>query len=125
MTGAPYSIGSDHWPGLSKLIEEIGEVDAELAEVALHRALGRVQQVCGKLLGTGGAVEHWDGSNLKERLEDELGDLRAAIRFVAAQCGLNSERMRAREYAKVELFEAWQAEGRALGEPRKANGETA
>lgn len=61
----PYSIGSDAWPGLSKLIEECGETI----------------QVAGKLMGTGGAVEHWDGSNLGDRLIEEIGDLQAAIEF--------------------------------------------
>jgi len=65
---APHSfaIGSDVWPGLSKLVEECGEV----------------AQVVGKLMATGGVAEHWDGTNLHSRLLDELADLRAAIGFV-------------------------------------------
>lgn len=63
----PYSIGSDRLAGLSKLIEECGEV----------------MQVAGKLLATGGDPAHWDGSDLHARLADEMADVDAAIRFVA------------------------------------------
>lgn len=87
----PYAIGSAHWPGLGKLIEEAGEV----------------QQVCGKLMGTGGEVEHWDGTNLKERLEDELGDLQAALEFVVAANGLDGARVGAQAARKLAWFQRW------------------
>lgn len=61
----PYSIGSTLLPGLSKLIEEAGEV----------------LQVAGKLLATGGNPAHWDGTDLIERLTEEIGDLQGAIEF--------------------------------------------
>jgi len=87
----PYSIGSDHWPGISKLIEEAGEV----------------QQVAGKLLGTGGESSHWDGSDLRERLQEEIGDLVAACFFVMEINGLDEERIRDRHQKKLELFKRW------------------
>lgn len=91
----PYSIGSTHWPGLSKLIEECGQT----------------LQICGKLLGTGGAVEHWDGEgNLKNRLEDELADLTAAIQFVQFACGLDAVSIELRVEEKLERFELWHRE---------------
>jgi NTP pyrophosphatase (non-canonical NTP hydrolase) len=65
-TERPYAIGSETWPGLSKLVEECGEV----------------LQVAGKLMGTGGQVEHWDGTDLRERMTEELADLLAAIDFL-------------------------------------------
>ena len=62
----PYAIGSGHLPGLSKLIEEAGEV----------------LQVAGKILGAGGVGAHWDGgADLDVRLAMELADLQAAIDF--------------------------------------------
>lgn len=64
-----FAIGDERWPGISKLVEESGEV----------------LQVCGKLVWTHGDVTHFDGSNLKSRLETELGDLLAAIAFVIAK----------------------------------------
>jgi hypothetical protein len=45
----PYSIGSTVWPGLSKLVEEMGEVG----------------QVVGKLIATGGDPAHRDGTDLR------------------------------------------------------------
>lgn len=92
----PFSIGSDRWPGLSKLIEEMGEVG----------------QIAGKLLGTGGAIQHWDGSNLKDRLEEELADLSAAIGFVIAACELDEAAIERRCMLKLETFIQWHREGR-------------
>jgi hypothetical protein len=65
MSAGDFSIGSDVWPGLSKLIEEAGET----------------LQVAGKLIATGGEEDHWDGTNLRARLTEELGDLLAAAQF--------------------------------------------
>lgn len=59
-----YSIYSPHWTGLSKMIEEAGEVI----------------QVGAKIITAGGGVD-WDGSDLTNRLQDELGDLMATIDF--------------------------------------------
>ena len=89
-----YAIGSRKWPGLSKLIEEAGEVT----------------QVAGKLLGTNGAAQHWDGSNLRERLVEEMGDMLAAVRFVANHNELDYGAILARETAKYELFCQWHAD---------------
>ena len=96
-TPGPYSIGSDHWPGLSKLIEECGEVI----------------QVAGKLLGAGGEVEHWDGTNLRDRMASELGDLLAAIQFFGSMNDIDSERLAARMEQKVELYCEWHEAGLA------------
>lgn len=60
----PYCIGSDEWNGLSKLIEELGEL----------------QQVCGKLIGSEGNVDHWSG-DLREKFIEEIGDVYAALDF--------------------------------------------
>lgn len=60
-----FSIGSKVWPGTSKVIEEMGEL----------------QQLLGKLLGTAGETKHWDGSDLKERLKEEIADVMAALEF--------------------------------------------
>lgn len=92
-TYGPYSIGSDHWPGVSKCVEECGEVG----------------QVLGKIMGAGGDRMHWDGSDLHERLEDEFADLHAAMAFTAKKNGLDERRIQARCVAKLALFEAWHA----------------
>lgn len=86
-----FAIGDDEWPGISKLVEECGEV----------------AQVCGKLMGTRGAATHYDGSNLKLRLEEELADLQAAINFVRAACALDADAIEARAIKKLTLFLQW------------------
>ena len=60
----PYCIGSDEWNGLSKLIEELGEL----------------QQVCGKLIGSQGESNHWSG-DLHAKFIEELGDVYASLDF--------------------------------------------
>ena len=86
-----FNIGSKKWPGLSKLIEEAGEV----------------QQVCGKLIATDGEIAHWDGSNLKERLEQEIGDLLAACKFVERYCDLDARAISVRSVQKMATFVGW------------------
>lgn len=91
----PFSISSEVWPGTSKLIEEIGELG----------------QVLGKLIGTGGAVDHWDGSNLNVRLVEEIADVLAAAEFFVDANGLDSAAISERRQAKLALFEQWHADG--------------
>ena len=93
-----YAIGSDCWPGTSKLLEEMGEL----------------QQVIGKLIGASGQAEHWDKSNLRERIVEEAGDLLAAIQFFR-QHNLTTEENEAiaqRCAQKHVLFEKWHQEQR-------------
>lgn len=88
----PYCIGSDEWNGLSKLIEELGEL----------------QQVCGKLIGSQGDIEHWSG-NLKEKLIEELGDAYAAMDFFM-DMNISPEEQKMiyqRAYDKYQLFSKW------------------
>ena len=91
-----YSIGSPVLPGLSKLIEECGEVI----------------QVAGKFIGSGGEENHWDGTNLRYRLEIELADLRAAIDFVIDHNGLDRSGVIDPVYEnKRSQFERWHDQG--------------
>lgn len=89
-----YNIGSNKCPGLSKLIEESGEV----------------QQVVGKIIGIGHMGEHWDGSNLRERFTEELADLLAAIDFVAQLNNLDTNSMADRRIDKFDTFMSWHKE---------------
>jgi NTP pyrophosphatase (non-canonical NTP hydrolase) len=89
-----FSIGAEKWPGISKLVEEAGEV----------------LQICGKLLGTNGESKHWNVPNLNVALEDELADLMAAILFVIVECGLDASRITLRCAEKVARFSRWQEE---------------
>lgn len=94
MNPSKFAIGSPEWPGLSKLAEEAGEV----------------LQVVGKLMGTGGKTNHWDGTNLADRLSEELADLMAACDFVITETsGLDAEAIRLRRERKLATFREWHA----------------
>ena len=86
-----FSIGALVWPGVSKLIEEAAEV----------------LQVAGKLLGSRGDVDHFDGSNLKARFEVELGDLLAAVDFVSRHNDLDAAAIKRQRQAKLARYEEW------------------
>lgn len=107
MAADPYAIGSDHFPGLSKLVEENGEVGDAHADFLLAKSVGRVGQVAGKIMGLGHMGEHWDGSVLKTRIEDELADLVAAAIFFAENNGLDTDRMAERQAEKLSTFRRW------------------
>lgn len=99
--GSDFAIGGGLWAGTSKLLEEMGEL----------------QQVLGKLLGTGGTIEHWDGTNLRERLVEELGDLNAAIAFFVEtnMTYAEAQRIEKRMAKKIARFEAWHTGGKDPG----------
>lgn len=90
-TNGPYSIGSDVWPGTSRLVEECGEL----------------LQVLGKLIGAGGETEHWDGTDLRERVIDELADVQAALNFFASANQLPSATIEGRAAEKVAQYNKW------------------
>jgi NTP pyrophosphatase (non-canonical NTP hydrolase) len=90
-----FSLSKDaDWQGLAKLVEECGEV----------------LQIAGKLMATDGDPDHWSGENLAERLEEEVGDLEAALTFFIA-CNhhrhLNAGAVAARTRRKFQMFEEW------------------
>lgn len=94
-----FAIGSPKWPGLSKLSEESGEV----------------VQIIGKLMGTGGEPMHWEGTDLRVRLQEEIADALAASDFVVA---MNPEldvlAIEARRAKKLKLFYEWHKAGDPL-----------
>jgi len=97
MTAGPYAIGSTHCPGLSKLAEEAGEV----------------VQVVGKIVGLGNMGQHWDGTDLRQRLQEEIADVLAASAFVVAVNGLDEAAIQARVQEKLQRFNRWHE----LGDP--------
>lgn len=87
------SIGQKQLPGLSKMVEENGEA---------LQVIGKIQQI-----GHWGL--HWDGKKktLKERLEDEMADQLAAIRFFIEVNGLEREKIYVRSDTKMAKFRRW------------------
>lgn len=92
-----FDLGSDRWPGLGKLVEEAGEV----------------VQVCGKIMGAEARDVHWDGSNLRVRLTEELADLAAAVRFVIKRNALAAAAWRERVVEKEGQYDRWREAQRA------------
>ena len=90
----PYEIGSGVWPGLAKLAEEAGELI----------------QVLAKLVGVSGRGRYYDGSDLRERLIEECGDLTAAIAFFTETNDLGPA-VDARARQKLALFREWHDQG--------------
>jgi NTP pyrophosphatase (non-canonical NTP hydrolase) len=88
----PFRIGSDELPGLSKLVEEMGEAG----------------QIIGKIMGLGSMGKHWDGTILRDELADELGDVIGAIDFIAENnAELDWERVLIRSRVKRARFQQW------------------
>lgn len=90
---AMFAIGGDEWPGLGKVSEECSEVSTIIA----------------KLMGTGGDPNYWDGTDLRQRLIEELGDTLAACEFASYHNEIWREVLD-RKNAKLHLFYQWRAD---------------
>lgn len=78
--------------GLAKLIEECGELIQEAA-----KAEGMNLDI---------DKPHWDGKGpLRERMENEMGDVIAAINFVCRKFDLNTFNIHYRTLQKEQTFE--------------------
>jgi NTP pyrophosphatase (non-canonical NTP hydrolase) len=78
--------------GLTKLIEECGELT----------------QVAAKKIAYFQTDEHPDGKgSLKARIEDEMGDVLAAIGFVGGTLNLDQSRIAQRAEQKTALYLEW------------------
>lgn len=88
--------------GVAKLIEECAELQIEL---------GSLQQILAKKLAYWHTDEHPDGKgSINQRIEDEMGDVIAAVYFVRDRLGLDREVIAQRMMAKLELFGTWEAQ---------------
>ena len=84
----PYGIGSDTWPGLSRLA-------ADAAQVA---------RAASSIIGTGNDT-HQDAAVQRERLQEQLGDLRAAIDYVIGKNALDWTAVNRRRDRKRSQYE--------------------
>lgn len=84
----PYGIGSDTWPGLSRLAADAAQV---------------VRVAC-TIISTGNDT-HQDAAVQRESLQDELGDLRAAIDYVIGKNALDWAAVNKRRDRKRSLYE--------------------
>lgn len=93
----PYGIGSDIWPGLAKLMEEMGEL----------------QQVLGKIMACEGKdAIYWDGSSLVPQLIEEMGDVRASLIFFCEANGISKQDVHDRADEKLGKYRYWDAKTR-------------
>lgn len=82
MNKKPYRITSERLPGLAKLVEEAGEVIKDAAKI-----MGGCADP--------GAMEH---------LEDEIGDLYAALYFFTTENPVNNGRIGSRSIEKLKRW---------------------
>lgn len=82
--------------GLAKLTEEAGEV---------LQIIGKMNQYPELMMSD--TLRHPDGQQLRRRLEEELGDLLAAARFVSVKMDLDITTIFARQCNKEALFNKW------------------
>lgn len=89
-----FTLGSDKYPGLAKLIEECAELQTILA----------------KLITTGGEDNYWSGRDLRKDLKDELADVKCAIvHFIETGEFSDHERSEidARAFMKLDRYRRW------------------
>jgi NTP pyrophosphatase (non-canonical NTP hydrolase) len=88
----PWAIAqTDCWPGTAKVMEECGEL----------------VQVLAKLIALGSAGIHWDGSDLRLRIQEEIGDVLGAIGFFMDNNDLDEDAIVTRADTKHETFRHW------------------
>ena len=80
-----------HNNGLTKLQEECGELI----------------QVCAKKSTYINAEIHPDGSNMKDRLEEEIADVLASCDLVLELHGLDAMKIANRRLSKLQIFKKW------------------
>lgn len=84
-----------HNKGLTKLLEELGELSQIAAKKSAY------------------INDYWhpdQKGNMHVRLEEEMGDVLAAIEFVRKKLFLDSVSIRKRKELKLELYEKWDGE---------------
>ncbi len=88
----------------------------------LHNGLAKLGEECGELMQVHGKMlqyphlqtvtnlTHPDGTNLRDRMEEEMGDVLGSITFVIEKLKLNEARILERANKKCELFKTWDNE---------------
>lgn len=91
-----YSIGNEVWPGLGKLVEEMGELN----------------QVLGKLIGCHGENKHWNMGDMNAKLVEEIGDTLGAIKFFVHKNEIDNQKIQDRKILKFNKFCDWHDNGK-------------
>ncbi len=83
--------------GLTKLMEECGELIQAAAKM-----LALQQDFPGQTI-------HWDRSDVRKRIEEEMGDVLGAIEFVIEKKDLSASSVFNRSQDKLAVFRGWDA----------------
>ena len=97
------SIGALTLPGLTKVVEEMGELAQVLAKISAIQEIGR----------------YWDGSNLGAMLIDEIGDVEATLEYLKQKNKLDRKAIKKRKKFKLEKFARWHSNVRAGRPPNE------
>lgn len=91
----PYAMGSEQFPGMAKVVEEMGEL----------------QQVVGQILMTG-SLDHWHGDRT-ESLIEEIGDVIASLSYFVEKNMADGAKARLNDRIALKLatYNVWDAEG--------------
>jgi NTP pyrophosphatase (non-canonical NTP hydrolase) len=81
---------------LIKLGEESGEVGQVVAKMQMMTAHGLPCD-----------ADHWDGTNLRERLSEEIADVLAAALYTVVRYSLDWRKIAARVLDKARLYRSW------------------
>lgn len=91
-----YNFGDRKWPGLSKVLEECGEVS----------------QVLAKLVGSNGNLDYFGKGSLEDKIVEELGDLHAAITWFIQHNDISAKKVARRSQEKQAKYTKWHNGGR-------------
>lgn len=86
-----YTMHNVTWPGLSKVIEESGEV----------------LQICGKIMAIRGGDTYYNGEDLRVELENEVSDLLASLTYLIRENDLDKARINRRVQMKLAKYQNW------------------
>ena len=101
MNRTNFNIESARWAGATKILEEASELSTVIA----------------KLIAMNGEPTYFDGTNLEQRLIEEIGDLRAALSFfLVHQSADFNTRVDRRHLKKSLTFADWRQECRKQSE---------
>lgn len=90
-----YSLGQSHWPGLSKVLEEMSELGVELA----------------KLVERGSDKDYWDGRDLSKTVPNEIADVENALQVFCELNNINRAKIEKRKAKKYNKLMNWHKEG--------------
>lgn len=90
-----FRLGQDHWPGTSKVLEEMAELGVVLA----------------KTIERGNVHDYWDGRDLDEEMHNEIADVENALQVFCELNALNRDKIEERKNQKYQKLIGWHHEG--------------